>query len=124
MYIFTTRLIHRPFIFYPLICINITITNKHFTSTSPTELLLGPTFATSKVLQEMNLSLNDIGVIEFHEAVAGECMCCCVVMRVNERCGVFDVTRVDSVVQDKLHISTITTVYSFIFSSSRFYPSL
>ena len=36
------------------------------------ELLLGPTFATSRVLQEMKLSLNDIGVIEFHEAFAGQ----------------------------------------------------
>lgn len=36
------------------------------------ELLLGPTFATSRVLQQMNLSLADIGVIEFHEAFAGQ----------------------------------------------------
>jgi len=36
------------------------------------ELLLGPTFATSKVLESMNLTLNDIGVIEFHEAFAGQ----------------------------------------------------
>uniref|UniRef100_A0A7S3M7M8 acetyl-CoA C-acyltransferase n=1 Tax=Spumella elongata TaxID=89044 RepID=A0A7S3M7M8_9STRA len=36
------------------------------------ELLLGPTFATAKVLQHMKLSLNDIGVIEFHEAFAGQ----------------------------------------------------
>jgi hypothetical protein len=36
-----------------------------------TELLLGPTFATQKVLQDMKLSLADIGVIEFHEAFAG-----------------------------------------------------
>jgi hypothetical protein len=35
------------------------------------ELLLGPTFATSKVLQNMNLTLADIGVVEFHEAFAG-----------------------------------------------------
>ena len=36
------------------------------------ELLLGPTFATAKVLQQMNLTLKDIGVIEFHEAFAGQ----------------------------------------------------
>ena len=36
------------------------------------ELLLGPTFATSRVLQELNLTLSDIGVIEFHEAFAGQ----------------------------------------------------
>jgi len=36
------------------------------------ELLLGPTFATSKVLQQMNLNLSDVGVIEFHEAFAGQ----------------------------------------------------
>lgn len=36
------------------------------------ELLLGPTFATEKVLRQMNLTLNDIGVIEFHEAFAGQ----------------------------------------------------
>ena len=36
------------------------------------ELLLGPTFATSKVLQRMGLKLNDIGVVEFHEAFAGQ----------------------------------------------------
>ena len=31
------------------------------------ELLLGPTFATHKVLRSLNLTLADIGVIEFHE---------------------------------------------------------
>lgn len=36
------------------------------------ELLLGPTFATNKVLNNLNLTLNDIGVIEFHEAFAGQ----------------------------------------------------
>ena len=36
------------------------------------ELLLGPTFATEKVLRQMNLTLKDIGVIEFHEAFAGQ----------------------------------------------------
>jgi acetyl-CoA acyltransferase len=36
------------------------------------ELLLGPTFATHKVMQKMGLSLSDIGVIEFHEAFAGQ----------------------------------------------------
>lgn len=43
-----------------------------FFSLSSAELLLGPTFATAKVLQHMKLSLNDIGVIEFHEAFAGQ----------------------------------------------------
>jgi acetyl-CoA acyltransferase len=36
------------------------------------ELLLGPTFATSKVLQNLGLTLKDIGVVEFHEAFAGQ----------------------------------------------------
>eukprot|EP01036_Dinobryon_divergens_P025978 gene25978-34578_t len=36
------------------------------------ELLLGPTFATSNVLKKLNLTLADIGVIEFHEAFAGQ----------------------------------------------------
>jgi acetyl-CoA acyltransferase len=36
------------------------------------ELLLGPTFATEKVLRNMKLKLSDIGVIEFHEAFAGQ----------------------------------------------------
>jgi acetyl-CoA acyltransferase len=36
------------------------------------ELLLGPTFGTKKVLDAMNLQLSDIGVIEFHEAFAGQ----------------------------------------------------
>jgi acetyl-CoA acyltransferase len=36
------------------------------------ELLLGPTFATKKVLDAMKLELKDIGVIEFHEAFAGQ----------------------------------------------------
>jgi hypothetical protein len=36
------------------------------------ELLLGPTFACHKVLDKMNLKLQDIGVIEFHEAFAGQ----------------------------------------------------
>lgn len=36
------------------------------------ELLLGPTFATKKVLDNLKLKLSDIGVIEFHEAFAGQ----------------------------------------------------
>ena len=36
------------------------------------ELLLGPTFATNKVLNDMKLKLSDIGVVEFHEAFAGQ----------------------------------------------------
>lgn len=36
------------------------------------ELLLGPTFATKRVLDALNLQLKDIGVIEFHEAFAGQ----------------------------------------------------
>lgn len=36
------------------------------------ELLLGPTFATNKLLKSLNLQLSDIGVIEFHEAFAGQ----------------------------------------------------
>ena len=36
------------------------------------ELLLGPTFATYKALSDMKLQLSDVGVIEFHEAFAGQ----------------------------------------------------
>eukprot|EP01033_Poteriospumella_lacustris_P006770 gene6770-4884_t len=36
------------------------------------ELLLGPTFATKKCLDSLGLTLKDIGVIEFHEAFAGQ----------------------------------------------------
>jgi fatty acid oxidation complex beta subunit FadI len=36
------------------------------------ELLLGPTFATSKVLQKTGLTLDEMDVIEFHEAFAGQ----------------------------------------------------
>jgi hypothetical protein len=36
------------------------------------ELLLGPTYATSKVLRSMNLNLTDIDVLEIHEAFAGQ----------------------------------------------------
>jgi len=36
------------------------------------ELLLGPAYATPKVLDSMNLSLDDIDVFEFHEAFAGQ----------------------------------------------------
>jgi acetyl-CoA acyltransferase len=36
------------------------------------ELLLGPAYATPKVLDDMNLTLNDIGVFEIHEAFAGQ----------------------------------------------------
>ncbi len=37
-----------------------------------TELLLGPTYATSKLLEKTNKSLDDFDVIEFHEAFAGQ----------------------------------------------------
>jgi len=36
------------------------------------ELLLGPTYATHKVLQQAGLTLDDIGVMEIHEAFAGQ----------------------------------------------------
>ncbi|CAM9403478.1 unnamed protein product [Ectocarpus fasciculatus] len=36
------------------------------------ELLLGPTYATEKVLRKTGLKLSDIGVVEFHEAFAGQ----------------------------------------------------
>lgn len=36
------------------------------------ELLLGPAYATPKVLDAMNLTLSDIDVFEFHEAFAGQ----------------------------------------------------
>ncbi|OJV28368.1 MAG: acetyl-CoA acetyltransferase [Bacteroidetes bacterium 37-13] len=36
------------------------------------ELLLGPTYATSKILKQTGLSLSDIDVFEFHEAFAGQ----------------------------------------------------
>ena len=36
------------------------------------ELLLGPTYATSKVLKRANLKLEDMDVIELHEAFAGQ----------------------------------------------------
>lgn len=36
------------------------------------ELLLGPTYATSKILTQTGLSLSDIDVFEFHEAFAGQ----------------------------------------------------
>ncbi|KAK2855977.1 hypothetical protein Q5P01_004712 [Channa striata] len=38
------------------------------------QLLLGPTYATPKVLERAGLSLNDIDVFEFHEAFAGQIM--------------------------------------------------
>ncbi|HQU58649.1 MAG TPA: hypothetical protein PLU64_05620, partial [Saprospiraceae bacterium] len=36
------------------------------------ELLLGPTYAVSKLLLRQNMELSDIDVIEFHEAFAGQ----------------------------------------------------
>ncbi|XP_043962043.1 trifunctional enzyme subunit beta, mitochondrial [Gambusia affinis] len=38
------------------------------------QLLLGPTYATPKVLERAGLSLSDIDVFEFHEAFAGQIM--------------------------------------------------
>jgi acetyl-CoA acyltransferase len=44
-----------------------------FVSCDPFEdLLLGPTYATARVLQKAGLSLKDLDVIEFHEAFAGQ----------------------------------------------------
>jgi len=36
------------------------------------DLLLGPTYATAQVLQQTGLGIKDIGVVEFHEAFAGQ----------------------------------------------------
>jgi acetyl-CoA acetyltransferase len=36
------------------------------------ELLLGPTYATEQVLRKAGLTLADMGVVEFHEAFAGQ----------------------------------------------------
>ncbi|KAA0708267.1 Trifunctional enzyme subunit beta, mitochondrial TP-beta 3-ketoacyl-CoA thiolase [Triplophysa tibetana] len=38
------------------------------------QLLLGPTYATPKVLERSGLTMNDIDVFEFHEAFAGQIM--------------------------------------------------
>ncbi|XP_059354188.1 trifunctional enzyme subunit beta, mitochondrial-like [Carassius carassius] len=38
------------------------------------QLLLGPTYATPKVLEKSGLTMNDIDVFEFHEAFAGQIM--------------------------------------------------
>ncbi|MEM7106434.1 MAG: thiolase family protein [Bacteroidota bacterium] len=38
------------------------------------ELLLGPTYATSRILKKTGMSLSDFDVIEFHEAFAGQIM--------------------------------------------------
>ena len=35
-------------------------------------MLLGPAYATAKVLESAGMKLSDIGVIEFHEAFAGQ----------------------------------------------------
>ncbi|CAF1215354.1 unnamed protein product [Adineta steineri] len=44
-----------------------------FTSQDPKDqLLLGPTYATAKLLDQCGLTLNDIDVFEFHEAFAGQ----------------------------------------------------
>lgn len=34
--------------------------------------MLGPTYATNKILKQLNLTMDDMGVIEFHEAFAGQ----------------------------------------------------
>jgi len=36
------------------------------------QMLLGPAYATAKVLEQANMKLSDVGVIEFHEAFAGQ----------------------------------------------------
>ena len=36
------------------------------------EMLLGPAYATAKVLEMAGLQMSDMGVIEFHEAFAGQ----------------------------------------------------
>jgi acetyl-CoA acyltransferase len=48
------------------------------------ELLLGPTFATQKVLKQMKLTLKDMGVVEFHEAFAGQVLANLVAMESNQ----------------------------------------
>jgi len=39
------------------------------------ELLLGPAYASSKLLKKVGMSLDDMDVIEFHEAFAGQILC-------------------------------------------------
>jgi len=36
------------------------------------DLLLGPTYATARLLKQLGLTMADIGVVEFHEAFAGQ----------------------------------------------------
>jgi len=70
------------------------------------ELLLGPTFATHKVLQKMKLNLSDIGVIEFHEAFAGQVLAnmaamasdkfCKERMGRGEKLGIFDMAKTNT----------------------------
>jgi len=70
------------------------------------ELLLGPTFATSKVLQKMGLELSDMGVVEFHEAFAGQVLANMAAMKSEKFCadrlpggkrvGDFDMSKVNT----------------------------
>jgi acetyl-CoA acyltransferase len=50
------------------------------------ELLLGPTFATARLLARNNLVLSDIGVIEFHEAFAGIALSLLRLLRLSHLC--------------------------------------
>ena len=49
------------------------LNNWTFAAVDPfEEMLLGPTYATSKVLDMAGVSLDEIDVVEFHEAFAGQ----------------------------------------------------
>ena len=51
-----------------------------FTGMDPAEeLLLGPAYSIVKLLQRNNLTIDDIGVWEIHEAFAGQVSDCCLI---------------------------------------------
>lgn len=69
------------------------------------ELLLGPTYAIHKVLKQANLTLADMGVIEIHEAFAGQVLSNLAAMSsVKFAQEKFDGTPVGEVDQGKLNL--------------------
>ena len=58
----------------------------HWAGLDPSEMGLGPVYATAKVLQDQNLTVDDIDYWEYNEAFAAQVLGCCAAIKSEEYC--------------------------------------
>lgn len=69
------------------------------------EMLLGPTFATPRALQRAGLSLQDIGLVEMHEAFAAQVLANAKIWGSQKRCAELGLETIGEVDMERLNVN-------------------